>query len=103
MFSKNTVLVLGAGASCHYGYPTGERLIDKILYNIKQRNFSYKGIGDDRKKPLYDQQEHYKSLYDQLEFYDPLSIDSFLSQFLEQKMVDAGKVMIAYEILESEN
>jgi hypothetical protein len=35
MFTKNTVLVLGAGASCHYGYPTGDDLIGRILKTIE--------------------------------------------------------------------
>jgi len=30
MFKQPTVLILGAGASCHYGYPTGEQLILKV-------------------------------------------------------------------------
>ncbi len=53
--------------------------------------------------PLYNNHEQYTALYNQLEFYDPLSIDSFLSQFSDKKMIDAGKAMIAYEILESED
>ena len=31
MFNRKTVFVLGAGASWHYGYPTGEGLIEKIV------------------------------------------------------------------------
>jgi hypothetical protein len=31
MFINSTVLVLGAGASWHYGYPTGEGLVESIL------------------------------------------------------------------------
>jgi len=30
MFRNNTVFVIGAGASWHYGYPTGEGLIDAV-------------------------------------------------------------------------
>jgi hypothetical protein len=44
MFNKNTILILGAGASDHYGYPTGEKLVDQIIEKIKSvqphiRNF----------------------------------------------------------------
>jgi hypothetical protein len=31
MITKETVFVLGAGASWHYGYPTGEGLIDHVI------------------------------------------------------------------------
>jgi len=31
MFRNDTVFVLGAGASWHYGYPTGEGLIDNVI------------------------------------------------------------------------
>jgi hypothetical protein len=32
MFNPNkTVFILGAGASWHYGYPTGEELVKKVI------------------------------------------------------------------------
>jgi hypothetical protein len=31
MIKKDTVFILGAGASYHYGYPTGEGLIEKVV------------------------------------------------------------------------
>jgi hypothetical protein len=31
LINKDTVFILGAGASCHYGYPTGEDLVAKII------------------------------------------------------------------------
>jgi len=31
MFKEKTVFILGAGASWHYGYPTGEILVEKII------------------------------------------------------------------------
>src|ERR1700731_5511217 len=31
MFSQPTVFILGAGASWHYGYPTGETLVKKVI------------------------------------------------------------------------
>lgn len=31
MFDRETVFILGAGASWHYGYPTGEELVRKIV------------------------------------------------------------------------
>jgi hypothetical protein len=31
MFDKPTVFILGAGASWHYGYPTGEELVKMVI------------------------------------------------------------------------
>jgi hypothetical protein len=31
MFNNSTVFVLGAGASWHYGYPTGESLVESVI------------------------------------------------------------------------
>ncbi len=108
MFTKETVIILGAGASCHYGFPTGEGLIDRIIHSIKKVKLTSTGK---IKKPGFFTDANtlfdipvYKELCEKLEYYDPLSIDDFLSQFTMQKeIVDAGKTMIAYEILQSEN
>lgn len=101
MFTKNTVLVLGAGASCHFGYPTGETLIDRIVKTIKKTHFLASAT---QSLPLYQSHSDFKVLCDYLEFYDPLSIDSFLTEFSNRKdIVVAGKTMIAYEILQAED
>jgi hypothetical protein len=31
MFTKNTVFILGAGGSWHYGYPTGDAVVEKVI------------------------------------------------------------------------
>jgi hypothetical protein len=35
MFKAKTVFIIGAGASCHYGYPTGEELVRRIISKAK--------------------------------------------------------------------
>lgn len=35
MFKDETLFILGAGASCPYGYPIGEQLIDNIIRDIQ--------------------------------------------------------------------
>lgn len=74
MFDVNTTLVLGAGASCGYGYPLGYDLIDKIIGKCRahtaKKNLNYQNSSEFKLKEL-------------LEFYDPISIDSFLYQFGE--------------------
>lgn len=40
MFVNETVFVIGAGASWHYGYPTGERLVSEVVDLAKRyRNY----------------------------------------------------------------
>ena len=36
MIKNSTVFVLGAGASWHYGYPTGEELVDEVISMAKR-------------------------------------------------------------------
>lgn len=87
MFPVPTVLVLGAGASWHYGYPLGEDLIDSVIRDASKTdsiNYSYR-------------------LADQLKFYDPISIDSFLNYWGEDENVaNTGKVHIARALLKCE-
>jgi hypothetical protein len=43
MFNRPTVLILGAGASCHFGYPTGQELVDGILSLMSQQAHPLEG------------------------------------------------------------
>lgn len=101
-----TVIVVGAGASAHYGYPVGDGLINDIIQDIDVSNF-HRGelpiVGNPQSTISVD--TVYADLRKALKFYDPLSIDTFLTRQKRQSsnLVDAGKIMIAYEILNSEN
>ena len=45
MFRKPTVFILGAGASCHYGYPTGEALVAQVLQRaVRLRQMCKSGL-----------------------------------------------------------
>lgn len=104
MFTEETVLVLGAGASVHYGYPTGDELITNIKQTITSTEFVDSTYGEPEGFYLNDQDSRYKELNHKLDFFDPLSIDTFLMQNSNNKqLVDAGKDMIAYEILKNED
>jgi hypothetical protein len=88
VFEVPTVLVLGAGASWHYGYPLGEELIDKIIFQTA------------------DPDSHSEStrLGKSLKFHDPISIDSFLNfRRSDERLVNAGKYEITNAILDCEN
>ncbi len=50
MFEKETVFILGAGASWHYGYPTGEELVKKV---IEATNFIEKHLNQKRRSAFY--------------------------------------------------
>ena len=45
MFRRPTVLILGAGASCHFGYPTGQQLVDGILSLMSEASHPLKSKG----------------------------------------------------------
>jgi hypothetical protein len=47
MFDPKTVFILGAGASWHYGYPTGQALVKKVITKAKvaERYFTQARIG----------------------------------------------------------
>ncbi len=91
MFKEKTVLILGAGASRHYGYPTGEELIDEIIEAIE----------------AYEGERVYKSetlLKRYLTHHDPLSIDRFLTSYSSnEELVDLGKQFIAEVLLRKED
>ncbi len=55
MFTEPTTFILGAGASWHYGYPTGADLIDQVLERAMDSGFFQRSISNDRNnltKPL---------------------------------------------------
>ena len=119
MFDKNTVLILGAGASWHYGYPIGEKLVDQIIEKIKSvqphiRNFENKWIPLPEHRvlePDYPTHEIYNkflkkdgsswedqitpltNLHKLLESLRPLNIDSFLRY--NKKYAPLAKTLIA--------
>lgn len=80
-----TVLILGAGTSLDYGYPSGLRLVDLIIENLEYENNEY---SDGR-------------LLRDLKQFKPYSIDSFLHKFPEH---DAeAKSLIAKILFECED
>ena len=74
MFKRNTVFVLGAGASCHYGYPTGQELVEKVAATA-DRIASY---CDNRLNT------------------EALSLNRFLPKYIQQKMHGKVEISSAY-------
>ena len=109
MFKQETVFILGAGASWHYGYPTGEQLVKRVIKTAHQVG-QYLRETTIVPMPLYvaevphqagsytkqfylaAAQECY-SLAKQLELINPLVIDYFLADHCSLRRI--GKLMIA--------
>ncbi len=89
MFKVKTLIVLGAGASKSYGYPLGQKLIEDIVASCKPSTSVISNYRLD-----------YERLHDSLKFYEPLSIDAFLTHYKdEEKFVEAAKMKIVEVIL----
>ncbi len=96
MISKNTVIVLGAGASNTVNFPTNPQLVDRICETFKQTNGHYQtardagfdeGLIENFRKSLFESQQP--------------SIDSYLN--LQRGYLDIGRFAVATEILSWEN
>ena len=124
MFDKPTVFILVAGASCHYGYPTGEDLVGMIIEKTKcltnclkneKRTFMKEALHNGKihqcdifkffQEKFKDQSiddilKHLNNFIDRLEQIDPPVIDHFLGW--NEDLRDIGKLMIAWVILDCE-
>jgi hypothetical protein len=126
MFKAKTVIILGAGASWHYGYPTGEELVKQVIgkaTTAREYFTTYLGNSsaplanrprivsggdpatpDDGATGLRRQWEtainKFKDLIERLEVTDPLVIDYFIDQ--NRLLEDVAKLCIAWVIMERE-
>jgi len=118
MFVEPTVFILGAGASWHYGYPTGEQLVKKILertnnlqkyleFSVRTRHGNIPAYIAEMEKPNASIQDKWQRALDnctalktRLEQVNPLVIDYFLGWNPTLKSV--GKLLITWVILECE-
>ena len=97
MTLRETVLVLGAGASAPYGFPTGPALVDDIIARFANQveRMIRRGTLDIR----YDQRA--KSFVERLRTADAESIDAFLEH--NPQFQEIGKLAIASHILRAES
>lgn len=124
MFKVKTVFILGAGASCHYGYPTGEELVKRVITKGKTALIHCKtalepGSGGLVHRPLIIKRnspdkvstteienewrnaiDEFGELVDRLTAAHPLVIDYFLDHNRDLETI--GKFCIAWAILEAE-
>jgi hypothetical protein len=102
VISKRTVFILGAGASCPYGFPSGARLRDLICFDggFRDKYLTYltnsqidEGI---RKKKISDVKQFIKIFNNS----HIKSIDAFMAN--NPKLSLTGKYILAYEIFQYE-
>ena len=97
---KNVVFVLGAGASCPYGFPTGKDLREQILSKYPSDCLSYLS-NKERVKPLTSQEVRLaKEFVQKFRKSTTKSIDLFLARNPEFSRV--GKRAIIFRILDAE-
>ncbi|MEP6831185.1 MAG: hypothetical protein ABI963_12655 [Rhizomicrobium sp.] len=120
MFNTPTVFVLGAGASWHYGYPTGESLVDLIIKKADELA-AFFSFGESRasgNQPDFirrklanteglttrewrDASIEARMLAARLKQVNPTLIDYFLAQ--NDELQDIGRLVIALVIFDCED
>jgi hypothetical protein len=121
MFKEETVFILGAGASWHYGYPTGATLIDEVIKKgkkllqlfEKKRQESYYSdwkvwVIQESDLPKFEINTTREDIVTNCQCFisllgqaNPIVIDYFLSK-QEPHIREIGKFLIAWVILECE-
>lgn len=105
MIEKRTVFILGAGASCPYGFPTARRLRKEILSTFEDRYMQFLGgageeVGALRKANGYPDLRIAKQFLERFELSGVESIDLFLSR--NPAFETIGKMAICLSILHAE-
>jgi hypothetical protein len=101
LIDKKTVFVLGAGASCPYGYPSGAQLREDICLRFKKRYMDYLNRVEPNLTARSDKSatiEHFTNTFFKSKIQ---SIDLFLAN--NRRLASTGKYIIAFEILEAEH
>lgn len=93
MITKPTILVLGAGASMHLGYPSGRQLVDKIV-NDRRRLI---GLHQDLGRSIDEVENYIRAL----KYSGRASVDAFLEN--RPEFIDVGKLSIAQALLPFED
>jgi hypothetical protein len=126
MFKAKTVIILGAGASWHYGYPTGEELVKRVKDKARTARKYFTDYSSNPTVPLTNRPRivsgddpavpkdgdtglrkqwstatnKCQDLIERLNAADPLVIDYFIDQ--NRHLEDIAKLCIAWVILERE-
>jgi hypothetical protein len=99
MIDKKTVFILGAGASCPYGYPSGARLRERIC--LPQGFWqSYLPYLQKNESVLNISEKDIRQFIDAFAKSSIRSIDMFMAN--NPKLAPIGKYIIAFEIFKAE-
>ncbi len=104
MIGKRTVFILGAGASCPYGFPTARKLRTRIISEFGARYEQH--LGDPAEGAYYELRKRYpkpssaKDLVEKFDRSSTESIDLFLSRW--PRFENVGKMAICLDILDAE-
>jgi hypothetical protein len=131
VIQEKTTLILGAGASCHYGFPTGEELITRVcikceafkggpqgpesffqkfsnILNGEQDNEELSFMHHERQSFRERTAKQAEALKEKLDIFshkirslNPLNIDTFLRD--QPQLQKIGAFLIAKVLLEAEN
>ena len=100
MILEDTIIILGAGASFPYGYPTGNDLISKICIEFRESYITLmdriRGSDYARREQIIEGSNKFIDLFRK----SNLSIDHFLS--INNELGWIGKAAIAFIILTAE-
>jgi hypothetical protein len=95
MVEIETVLILGAGASWDYGFPTGEELVKKICKMFRQRQSQqYELFYELGGKHGPDMPDRFITA---LKWANPFSVDAWLEH--NTRFIEVGKIAIAIALL----
>lgn len=97
MFTEKTVLILGAGASAPYGFPSGEGLVSDVVSGLRTGDGLFGCVRECYPRELS------KEFADRLVFSGTTSIDSFLESQENKEFLDLGKSSIAAALLPRED
>jgi len=100
MIENRTVFVLGAGASCPYGYPSGKRLRQDICSQFCQPYKAYISIRPELKLFIDGEFKKAREFTETFHKATTKSIDLFLS--VNSEFEEIGKTAIALRILTNE-
>lgn len=95
MIKQQTVLILGAGASINYGFPSGLQLKAEICREIKNISQTRSDL-----VKFTDNEEHVQDFYDNLLLSSEMSIDAFLEH--NPKYLEVGRRAIANILIRKE-
>ncbi|MEN6577235.1 MAG: hypothetical protein ABFD90_12900 [Phycisphaerales bacterium] len=90
---KKTVFVLGAGASCPYGYPSGARLRELVCHNSGFAKYYRNEVVKELPRNIQGFIQHFERSHIK-------SIDLFMSR--NPQLAPLGKDIVAFEILRAE-